>query len=149
MKIIAHAALAAGIFGHFFAAAPASAAAPAAPLSSCRAMERAGGYENAIKKAPYTSRLVFAHQLKQLRLAVKQFYGAEYQDSMTVEQADELAEGVSFSNFRDREGKVYQGVNVGFGGGNSAQYFFAYDTLELQPVVVIDGSDCVALGSEN
>lgn len=125
------------------------AAAPARTLElNCKNVH-AKGADKALKRSAYASSLAFSFQLKQLRLAVKTFHKDAYRDDMTIEQANELGEEVGFSTIKALDGKTYQGVNVGFGGGNSALYLFKRDTLELAPVVVIDGVECVELGKEN
>jgi hypothetical protein len=127
-------------------AAPRVKRASTEPLS-CAALS-VRGVDASLARKPYQSAMGFAHQLEQLRFAVKTFHGETYSDAMTIEDANALGEGVVFSTVRVLDGKRYQGVNVGFGGGNSALYLFAFDTLELAPVVIIDGVDCVALGTE-
>jgi|GEM_PF-4119254 len=106
------------------------------------------GVETAIKFSKVPTRQVFSLTLQQLRVAVKAFYKDAYSDSMTIEQANALGEEVGFSSARGPDGAKYSVVNVGFGGGNSASHFFKEFTLDLAPVVIVDGIDCVVLGKE-
>lgn len=82
---------------------------------------------------------------EQLRKAVTTFNQLKNANEYTIEELDALGEGVYFSQYQDKFGNLYDGVNVGFGGGNSADYFFHKGTLEFAPIFLEDG-DCYNQG---
>ncbi|GEM_PF-4502975 len=88
---------------------------------------------------------------KLFRLAVADFYGKCgvtwnedycYREEMTDAEVDELGEGVYFHAYKTPSKKLYYGINVGFGGGNSATYYFSPKELKMEKVMVVDGADC-------
>ncbi len=80
-----------------------------------------------------------------LRKSVAAFYPLDYSKKLTDEEVDDLGEGVSVYVVKGKDGKEYQAVNVGFGGGNSAVYLYERGTLNLVPVAFEDG-DCSEQG---
>ena len=82
----------------------------------------------------------------QIRKAVGAFYYGVSTAGMTMAQLDDLGEGVYVDTMLGADGVVYDVANVGFGGGNSAQYLFATGTTNLARVMLQDG-DCVDVGS--
>lgn len=97
---------------------------------------------------------------QQKRMAVQNFYGtcgtenAEYGDycyeeSMTNKEVDELGEGIYVYTYLGKNKKKYTAVNVGFGGGNSSVYYFDFESLNMQPIRIIDGFDCTRIKTKN
>jgi hypothetical protein len=83
-----------------------------------------------------------------IRKSVSAFYGSSYNSEMRLQEVDALAEGVAVTEVKDLNGKLYNEVNVGFGGGNSISYYYVHNTLELAPIAVIDSSDCMEQGTD-
>lgn len=81
-----------------------------------------------------------------LRKSVAAYYG-NLSPSLSDEEVDAMGEGVSFGKVKDPDGNEYISVNVGFGGGNSATFLYYQSTLNLVPVMAIDGTDCIDQGS--
>lgn len=81
-----------------------------------------------------------------VRKSVAAFHFQAYAPSMSLKEVDELGEGVSVDQVRGKNGERYVSVNVGFGGGNSATYYYLPGTLTFVPVMSYDG-DCVEQGS--
>ena len=84
----------------------------------------------------------FARMLEQVRTAVGSWYFTDRQERMTIEELNTLAEGLQLSTATAPNGEVFQVVNLGFGGGNSATYFFKNETTKLAPIMVVDGIEC-------
>lgn len=80
-----------------------------------------------------------------LRKSVAAFYYQEDLTGKTDSELDALAEGVGFTLVKGRNGAEYNAVNVGFGGGNSATYYYEKGTLNFLPFFSYDG-DCTEQG---
>ena len=83
----------------------------------------------------------------QIRKATAAFYRSAYKKEMSLQEVVELGEG-SYQNsdsLVDKAGNHYDVVNVGFGGGNSANYYFFKDTTRFASVYENDGS-CTPAG---
>lgn len=89
----------------------------------------------------------------QIRAAVRNFYGDCgsrvsisrdycYRSVMTLAQVDELGEGVTYQTVQGKNGQVFNQVNVGFGGGNGASYYFERGTGIMQPFMITDSAEC-------
>lgn len=88
----------------------------------------------------------FARMLEQVRTAVSSWYFTDRTERMTIEELNTLAEGLQLSTRTGPNGEVFQVVNLGFGGGNSATYFFKNETKTLAPFIIVDGLDCYDRG---
>lgn len=97
-----------------------------------------------------------AVQKKLTRAAVADFYGKCgvtwneeycYRPEMNDKEVDELGEGTYTLAYQTPSKKLYLAVNVGFGGGNSALYFFTINKLKMEKVMIIDGAECSPIQS--
>lgn len=81
-----------------------------------------------------------------LRKAVAAYYRLQYEPSMSLEKVKELGEDAYTQLAEDPKGNLYLEANVGYGGGNSASYFYDFGSLEFA-AHINDGTDCVTKGS--
>ena len=88
---------------------------------------------------------------KILRSAVSNFYGECgvtwnkdfcYRKEMTDKEVVELGEEAFTLALKVDSKTLYYAANVGFGGGNSAVYFFNPKDLSMEQVMVVDGAEC-------
>lgn len=124
---------------------------------SCKEMESKQDEDGNIAfftEAKFTVTKSIEHKL--VRAAVADFYGKCgvswntdycYRENMTVKQVYELGEDAYFLAYKTPTNKLYLAVNVGFGGGNSATYFFDYKTHRMEKVMMIDGAECSPIQS--
>lgn len=86
-----------------------------------------------------------------VRAAVADFYGTCgatrnddycYRPNLSFKDVVELGEGAFFIAYGTPSGQLYYAVNVGFGGGNSAVYYFKPGNLKMEKVMVVDGAEC-------
>jgi len=84
-----------------------------------------------------------------IRKSVAAFHHRNYKPEMTLSEVDnDVGEGVAVNRVRTPEGREYVAVNVGFGGGNGATYYYEPDTLTFAGIMVVDGSDCMEQGGD-
>lgn len=143
-----------------------SATAFAAPLtcSEIEKFEDADGSLNYFKEVKYETAEIKAQDGARMRRAVKDYYGecgvdAEYEEldycyrwTMTLKEVDELGENVGIETVAGKDGTLYRQVNVGFGGGNSANYYFEIPTVSVEdplPFMIKDGAECSPWESVN
>ncbi|MFY7993363.1 MAG: hypothetical protein ACOVP4_08745 [Bacteriovoracaceae bacterium] len=90
-------------------------------------------------------------QKKMIRMAVADYYDKCgpttddeycYRPEMNHKEVVELGEEAFTVAYKTPDERIYFAVNVGFGGGNSALYFFSPDKLKMEKVMIIDGADC-------
>lgn len=119
----------------------------------CKVIEKVLDGDDNINYFSEDKTIKFSSKLenKLKRIAVADFYGKCgvswntencYRAEMTDKEVDELGENVSVSGQRTPSKKLYYAVNVGFGGGNGASYYFAPKDLKMEKIMIIDGAEC-------
>ena len=124
----------------------------AAEKLTCELLDNEESVMDYFKEIKYSTPVSKELENDQIRKAVKNYYGycgpkADYddycyRDDMSDQEVDDLGEGVYASTRAGKDGTLYTVVNVGFGGGNSSNYFFKFGTMKMYKIMVIDGSDC-------
>ena len=125
---------------------------------SCKQIETKTDKEDAITYFQEVKDLKMAESTEKLitREAVSDLYGdcsiTPYQDycykpSMTDTEVFQLGERTVAYVVKSPKNKIFYAVNVGFGGGNSAVYFFNAKNLKKEKVMIVDGAECRAIQS--
>lgn len=124
---------------------------------SCQEIEKAqdeDGNINYFQEVDF--RISKSSQNKLVKAAVADFYGKCgvtwnkdfcYRENMSVKEIYELGEDAYFISYKTPQNKLYLAVNVGFGGGNSATYFFDSQTFQMENIMIIDGAECSLIQS--
>ncbi len=93
---------------------------------------------------------------KIVRAAVSDLYGTCgrtsnpdycYNPRMSYQEVVDLGEDAYTTAYVSESGKIYYGAVVGFGGGNSAVYYFKSRNLKMQKIMTVDGTDCTPIQS--
>ncbi len=87
-----------------------------------------------------------AYQESLIRKSAAIFLGIDT-SKISMKKLEKLAEDPATDVVEDPLGRTYAMAQIGFGGGNSINYYYKFGNLELLPVALYDG-DCIEQGSD-
>ncbi len=86
------------------------------------------------------------YQESLIRKSAAMFLGIDT-SKIPMKRLEKLAEDPATEVVEDPLGRTYALAQIGFGGGNSINYYYKFGNLELLPVALYDG-DCIEQGSD-